>query len=81
MTFPNLPVATVRVARITQRDKDCGGSGVARYESFAPSGRLVTARDGNMVSGGHMGHPRQAPHWSQESHKRRIVVPVQEERP
>jgi hypothetical protein len=26
MTFPNLPVATARVARITQRDKDLRAS-------------------------------------------------------
>jgi hypothetical protein len=27
MTFPNPPVATVRVCRITQRDKHSGGTG------------------------------------------------------
>jgi len=33
---------------------------------FAPGGRLVTAGDGNMVSVGHIGHPRQAPPRSQQ---------------
>jgi hypothetical protein len=66
MTFPNLPVATLRVARITQRDKVLRDSGVTRNEGFAPGGRLVTAGDGNMVPADHMGHPRQAPQWSQD---------------
>jgi len=66
MTFPNLPVATVRVARITQRDKHLRGSSGTRNERFAPGGRLVTGRDGNMASEGHIGHPAQAPRWSLE---------------
>jgi hypothetical protein len=49
MTFPNPPVATIRVARITQRDSELGGNGVTLNGNFAPSGRLVTAGDGNMV--------------------------------
>ena len=37
MTFPNLPVATLRVARITQRDKSRTGGVVAtREESLLP---------------------------------------------
>lgn len=82
MTFPNLPVATLRVARITQRDSDQWSNGATRGESFAPGGRLVTAGDGNMVRVDHMGHPRQAPRMGAgHSNKRRIAVPVQEERP
>ena len=81
MTFPNLPVATLRVARITQRDSDEWTKGDTCHRIFAPGGRLVTAGDGNMVSVGHIGHPRQAPPRSQESYKRRIAVLVQEERP
>jgi hypothetical protein len=49
MTFPNLPVATLRVARITQRDSDLWSHGETHGESFAPGGRLVTAGDGNMA--------------------------------
>ena len=49
MTFPNLPVATLRVARITQRDSHQWSNGVTLGESFAPGGRLVTAGDGNMA--------------------------------
>jgi hypothetical protein len=49
MTFPNPPVATFRVARITHRDTVLGGNGVTHIGNFAPSGRLVTAGDGNMV--------------------------------
>jgi hypothetical protein len=50
MTFPNLTVATVRVARITQRDSHQWRSNEKTGgESLAPGGRLVTAGDGNMV--------------------------------
>jgi hypothetical protein len=56
MTFPNPPVATMRVARITQRDRVQGGNGVTLDGNFAPGGRLVTAGDGNMVSADYMGH-------------------------
>ena len=49
MTFPNPPVATFRVARITHRDTVLGGNGVTHIGNFAPGGRLVTAGDGNMV--------------------------------
>src|SRR5262247_429860 len=48
--------------------------------NLAPGGRLVTAGDGNMVSVGHIGHPRQAPPGARKQ-PRRIAVPVQEERP
>jgi hypothetical protein len=65
MTFPNPPVATIRVARITQRDSVPGGNGVTHIGNFAPGGRLVTAGDVNMVSGDDIGHPRQVPQWSQ----------------
>jgi hypothetical protein len=61
MTFPNPPVATIRVARITQRDRELGGNGVTLIGNFAPSGRLVTASDGNMASEGYIGHPKQVP--------------------
>ena len=50
MTFPNPPVATVRMARITQRDNVRAGE--VRGDSqkiFAPGCRRVTAGDGNMV--------------------------------
>jgi len=60
LTFPNLPVATVRVARITQRDRSPWGTSERLAKNFAPGCRLVTARDGNMVSVDYMGHPRQA---------------------
>jgi hypothetical protein len=59
MTFRNLPVATLRVARITQRDKMLGHA-AATLAFFAPGCRLVTAGDGNMVSADYMGHPVQA---------------------
>jgi hypothetical protein len=37
MTFPNLPVATVRVARITQRDtKQQGSRGDSPLETLLP---------------------------------------------
>ena len=49
MTFPNPPVATIRVSRITQRNSASGGNGATRIRNFAPGGRLVTAGDGNMV--------------------------------
>ena len=49
MTFPNPPVATVRVARITQRDSDQWSNRATRNRNFAPGGRLVTGGDGNMV--------------------------------
>jgi hypothetical protein len=49
MTFPNLPVATLRVARITQRDATEGATKELARKSLAPGGRLVTAGDGNMV--------------------------------
>jgi len=38
-----------------------GATGATCHRIFAPGGRLVTAGDGNMVSVGHIGHPRQAP--------------------
>ena len=60
MTFPNPPVATVRVARITQRDRKAAGEMRDSHRNFAPGCRLVTAGDGNMVSEDYMGHPRQA---------------------
>jgi len=56
MTFPNLPVATERVARITQRDRRPRESLAATCDNFAPGCRLVTAGDGNMVSADYMGH-------------------------
>ena len=56
MTFPNLPVATERVARITQRDRKQGDSQRRHADYFAPGCRLVTAGDGNMVSADYMGH-------------------------
>jgi hypothetical protein len=49
MTFPNPPVATVRVARITQRDPSERRIAATRKRNFAPGCRLVTAGDGNMV--------------------------------
>jgi len=60
MTFPNLPVATLRVARITQRDRSQRGDGRDSQQFFAPGCRRVTAGDGNMASAGYMGHPVQA---------------------
>ena len=68
MTFPNPPVATVRVCRITQRDSDRRGQRGHVKKTSAPGGRYVTAGDGNMVTVDHIGHPRQAPngaieHW------------------
>jgi hypothetical protein len=60
MTFPNLPVATVRVCRITQRDRSRGDVSRRHSDYFAPGCRLVTAGDGNMVSADYMGHPVQA---------------------
>jgi hypothetical protein len=61
MTFPNPPVATMRVARITQRDSSRTGAWPRlASRNFAPGCRLVTAGDGNMVSVDYMGHPRQA---------------------
>ena len=56
MTFPNLPVATERVARITQRDRKQGDSQPRQADYFAPGCRLVTAGDANMVSADYMGH-------------------------
>src|SRR5215475_6705747 len=50
------------------------------HRIFAPGGRLVTAGDGNMVSVGHIGHPRQAPggaRYQSQVPIRRIAVPVQ----
>ena len=49
--------ATVRIARITQRDAHQPYNRTSRDENFAPGGRRVTGRDGNMVSVGHIGHP------------------------
>jgi hypothetical protein len=49
MTFPNPPVATLRVARITLRDRSQRRIAATRKRNFAPGCRLVTARDGNMV--------------------------------
>ena len=60
MTFPNPPVATERVARITQRDTTQRGKSGDAHNDFAPGCRLVTAGDGNMVRVDYMGHPRQA---------------------
>jgi hypothetical protein len=60
MTFPNPPEATMRVDRITQRDSNATGDMRYSHRNFAPGCRLVTARDGNMVSVDYMGHPRQA---------------------
>jgi len=61
MTFPNPPVATVRVARITQRDSmQRGKMRGDSQKNFAPGCRLVTAGDGNMVRVDYIGHPRQA---------------------
>jgi len=60
MTFPNLPVATLRVCRITQRDRRRGGTPRRHSDYFAPGCRLVTTGDGNMVSADYMGHPVQA---------------------
>ncbi len=58
-----------------------GATGATCHRIFAPGGRLVTAGDGNMVSVGHMGHPRQAPPGARQSNNRRIAKLVQEERP
>ena len=61
--------ATVRIARITQRDAHQPYNRASRDENFAPGGRRVTGRDGNMVSVGHIGHPgrlqteHQASNW------------------
>ena len=60
MTFPNLPVATLRVARITQRDNRRGARRGDASDYFAPGCRLVTAGNANMVSADYMGHPAQA---------------------
>ena len=49
MTFPNPPVATVRVARITQRDRSQWRIAATPKRNFAPGCRLVTAGDGNMA--------------------------------
>ena len=54
--------ATISIARITLSDSDRRSNWASRYRNFAPGGRRVTAGDGNMVSVGHIGHPRQAPH-------------------
>jgi hypothetical protein len=82
MTFPNLPVATLRVARITQRDTLQRGKYGDSQKNFAPGCRLVTAGDGNMVRADYIGHPRQALYESHEQQGNAgIVVPVQEERP
>ena len=67
MTFPNPPVATLRVCRITQRDKHNGGSGTPSKTS-APGGRFVTAGDVNMVRERHMRHRRQAPIGAMNAH-------------
>ena len=56
------PDATISIARITLSDSDRRSNWASRYRNFAPGGRRVTAGDGNMVSVGHIGHPRQAPH-------------------
>src|SRR5262245_3949552 len=63
MTFPNPPVATERVYRITQRQVDQRGLR-GHAKTSAPGGSIVTAGDGNMVPVDHIGHPRQAPKWS-----------------
>ncbi len=65
--------ATIRIARITQRDSDQWINGDTCRRIFAPGGRLVTAGDGNMVSVGHIGHPRQAPPGARQSNNRRIA--------
>ena len=44
-----------------------GATGATCHRIFAPGGQLVTAGDGNMVSVGHIGHPRQAPHGVRQS--------------
>jgi len=81
MTFPNPPVATVRVCRITQRDSDQRGER-GHVQTSAPGGRNVTAGDGNMVTVDHMGHPRQVPNWSQiNTTDAGSQDKVQEERP
>ena len=54
--------ATISIARITLSDSDRRSNWASRYRNFAPGGRRVTAGDGNMVSVGHIGHPRLAPH-------------------
>src|SRR5579859_6131946 len=51
--------ATKSIARITLSDSDPRSNGASQYRKLAPGGRLVTGGDGNMVSVGHMGHPRQ----------------------
>jgi hypothetical protein len=83
MTFPNLPVATLRVARITQRDRRRGASRGDTQIYFAPGCRLVTAGDGNMVSADYMGHPAQASleAMNGKNDEVRIARLVQEERP
>src|SRR5580658_2753976 len=74
--------ATISIARITLSDSDPLSNGASQYRNFARGGRLVTAGDGNMVSVGHMGHPRQGSLGSGRHYKeRRIAVLVQEERP
>jgi len=70
MTFPNPPVATVRVARITQRDRMHRGHTATLRRNCAPGCRRVTAGDGNMVSADYMGHPRQASSEATNSKKK-----------
>jgi hypothetical protein len=82
MTFRILPVATLRVARITQRDKMLGRPR-RHSHCFAPGCRLVTAGDVNMVSADYMGHPVQASlgAMNRKEDELRITRVVQEERP
>ena len=50
-----------------------GATGATCHRIFAPGGQLVTAGDGNMVSVGHIGHPRQAPPGARHRNNRRIA--------
>jgi len=82
MTFPNLPVATVRVCRITQRDTDQRGLRGTHSKSSAPGGRIVTAGDGNMVTVRPYGTSKAGSEWSQmNTSDAGSQQKVQEERP
>ena len=80
MTFPNPPVATVRVCRITHRDSDQREQR-GHVQTSAPGGRIVTAGDGNMVTVDHIGHPRQARNGAMNTTDAGSQDKVQEERP
>jgi len=81
MTFPNLPVATVRVARITQRDRSPGQRGSSERKDSLPVVDLLPLVMAIWSLGAIWDIHGRLPNGARNRNKRRIAVPVQEERP